>query len=104
MTEKDKKWSGEVTEHDKWHPPEGLFKKSAKEIAETLKANSKDEKQAMARLNFYINRAGKNLSEEDRKRLDKAKEILHELYQKDAKKDDKAKDSKKKTKPRALKW
>lgn len=64
----------------KWHPPEGFFEKSAKLIAKGLKDNSKDLKQAMARLNFYRNRAGKNLSEKDQARLKHAAEFLHSLY------------------------
>lgn len=75
------KWSGEVKE--KWSPEEGFFEKSATAIAKGLKAASKDLKQAMSRLNFYINRAGKNLSAEDKERLESAKEKLHSLYEAD---------------------
>jgi hypothetical protein len=74
----EKLWSGEV--HTHWTPPEGFFNQSATEIAKGLKANSKNLKQAMSRLNFYINRAGENLSADDRARLELAKEKLHELY------------------------
>lgn len=35
---------------------------------------------AMSMLNFYQNRAGRNLSEEQKKRLQKAKEELRKLY------------------------
>lgn len=73
-----KKWSSNVD--TKWEPPEGLFTKPASEIAKVLKANSKDLSQAMSRLNFYINRAGSNLSPKDKKRLDKAVKELHNLY------------------------
>ena len=76
----EKKWSGEVETHFK--PEEGIFTKGANEIAKYLKDNSKDLKQAMSRLNFYINRGGKNLSSEDKARLEKAKEELHNLYEK----------------------
>jgi hypothetical protein len=34
----------------------------------------------MSMLNFYINRAGKNLSVADRARLDKAKDELRKLF------------------------
>ena len=74
----EKMWSGDV--HEKWTPPEGFFTKSADKIASGLKAASKDLKQAMARLNFYINRAGSNLKDDDRARLESAKEKLHDLY------------------------
>lgn len=81
-SQKDKKkWSKKPTKEAKWHPPEGLFDKSADEIAKTLKKESKDYKQASSRLNFYINRAGKNLSEKDKKRLASAKKKLKALYE-----------------------
>lgn len=72
------KWSADVD--TKWEPPEELFTKSASEIALTLKGASDDLEQAMARLNFYINRAGSNLSSEDKSRLEAAKEKLRSLY------------------------
>ena len=74
----EKKWSGDVD--TKWSPPEGFFSQSATKIAAGLKANSRDLKQAMSRLIFYINRAGKNLSVDDHDRLEAAKEKLHALY------------------------
>ncbi len=76
----ESKWSGKVDTH--WKVPEGLFTKSAKEIASVLKDNSKSLKQAMSRLNFYINRAGDNLSSKDHTRLEKAKAELEKLYTK----------------------
>lgn len=77
---KDKKWSGAVTKNEKWHPPEGLFKESPDKIAKVLKANSDSKKQAISRVTFYLNRAGKNLSKADKERIGKAKEKLKELY------------------------
>lgn len=71
-------WSAEIKE--KWHPSEGFFKQSAKAIATGLKNESKDLKQAMSRLNFYINRAGSNLSSEDNAKLEHAKKLLHDLF------------------------
>jgi hypothetical protein len=38
----------------------------------------------MSMLNFYINRAGKNLSVADRARLDKAKDELRKLFHRKA--------------------
>jgi hypothetical protein len=67
-------WSGKVK--TKWSPPNGLFKKSGKEIADFLLGASKDRGQAMSRLNFYINRAGKNLDKGTRKELSIAKATL----------------------------
>lgn len=65
----------------KWEPKEGFFKQSAEKIAKGLKRASKDKRQATSRLTFYINRAGKNLSAKDKKRLENAKDILHGLYE-----------------------
>jgi hypothetical protein len=69
-------WSAKVKPH--WHPPPGLFAKgSAKEIAATLLEEAPDERTAMSRLTFYMNRAGHNLSAAQRKRLETAKKIVH---------------------------
>jgi hypothetical protein len=76
----EKKWSGKV--ETEWKPKEGFFKQSAEKIAAGLKRNSKDLKQASSRLNFYKNRAGKNLDVKDKARLELAKEKLHALYPK----------------------
>lgn len=73
-----KKWSGDVKTD--WSPPEGLFKTSAKNIAKVLKDNSSSYQEAMQRLTFYVNRAGKNLNASRRKELEKAKEELRKLY------------------------
>lgn len=72
-------WSKNV--ETEWHAPEGFFKRSADQIASGLKANSDDLKQAMSRLNFYINRAGSNLSSSDKARLESAKDKLRKLYE-----------------------
>lgn len=69
-------WSEEV--HTKWHPEPGFFEQSAQAIAEGLKAASDSERQAMDRLDFYINRAGRDLK--DPEKFLKAKEILRALY------------------------
>lgn len=75
----EEKWSGDVK--SKWSDePEDLFKGSAEKIADALKRGSKDLRQAMSRLNFYINRAGKNLSAADKSRLEAAKGKLEAKY------------------------
>ena len=58
----------------KYTPPEGLFLKSGKEIARQLRKDSKDDGQAMKRLVFYMNRAGKDCP--NKRELNKAKKIL----------------------------
>jgi len=84
--EKNKKAAIILAVKDKlsYTPPKGLFTKSPKTIATRLKADSDSLKQAMSRLNFYINRAGKTLTEERSKALEEAKDILRNLYKKSA--------------------
>jgi len=86
---KKKKWSAEVTENSHALALEqGVFTRSPKEIARSLKRSAEESRarkappfrSAMSMLNFYINRAGKNLSEEDLERLDAAKNELRILF------------------------
>lgn len=74
----EKKWVGKV--ETKFHTKPGIFTQSSEEIAKYLKKNSKDLKQAMSRLVFYINRSGKHMKDDDRSRLEVAKEELRKLY------------------------
>jgi Protein of unknown function (DUF3175) len=67
-------WSNKVK--TKYHTSEGLFAKSAHVIARTLREGAADTGQAIRRLTFYINRAGRNLSSGARERLHKAVRIL----------------------------
>ncbi|HLC22601.1 MAG TPA: DUF3175 domain-containing protein [Candidatus Nanoarchaeia archaeon] len=80
-----KRWSKQVTEKSRAIVLEqGVFTKKPKEIARYLlrsaKASTKRKstpfRSAMSMLNFYMNRAGKNLSLTAKKRLEKAKEEL----------------------------
>jgi hypothetical protein len=77
IEEADKNWSEKV--EPKWRAPKGLFASgSADQIVEAVSQHGKASLQkAMARINFYENRAGKNLSQERRATLEKAKNILH---------------------------
>ncbi len=75
-----RKWSAKVTT-DSTHPPAGLFNKSAAAIARSLaskKVSPKGASSGMRMLTFYINRAGKNLSESRQRELAKAKKLLSE--------------------------
>jgi hypothetical protein len=77
-TPPSKRWSSKVTT-DSTKPGPGLFKKSAKAIAEGLAKKSVSPKgpgQAMQMLSFYENRGGKNLTAERKKTLENAKDIL----------------------------
>jgi hypothetical protein len=79
-----KKWSAKV-DTDSTHPDQGLFNKSASAIAKALaskKVSPKGPSSGMRMLNFYINRAGKNLSSERHAELEKAKTQLSEIIAK----------------------
>ena len=85
-----KKWSQQVTEKSNaLDLEEGVFTKpDARSIARSLKRSADRSRRrksdpfrsAMSMLNFYINRAGKNLSKTRRARLERAKEELRDLY------------------------
>ena len=67
-------WSDDVK--PKWKPPAGLFTQPATKIADVLAKDSKDLDQAMSRLDYYINRAGKLLSKKDKQNLEMVKPLL----------------------------
>ena len=75
----EEQWSGDV--ETKKHPKEGLFAEgTAKEISDWCIKSHKDLKGAMASINFYINRAGDNLTAERKKVLEDAKELVHKHF------------------------
>jgi Protein of unknown function (DUF3175) len=85
-----KKWSQDVTEHSNaMDLEEDVFnKRSAKAIAQSLKRSAEHStrrngtpfQSAMSMLNFYINRAGKNLSETRLATLERAKNELRKEF------------------------
>jgi tRNA(adenine34) deaminase len=77
------RWSAQVTS-DATHPEPGLFKEDAETIAThlaTKEVSPKGPAQGMQMLNFYINRAGRNLPEERHKVLEHAKQLLHKIIE-----------------------
>jgi len=86
------KWSKKVTETSHTLDLDsGVFTfKNPKKIAATLKSSAEESSRrkgtpyqsAMSMLNFYVNRAGKNLSDEQREILEQAKIELKNLFQK----------------------
>jgi hypothetical protein len=84
-----KKWSAEVTKQsDAMDLKKNVFRQSdPKKIARSVKnsaARSKRRKaspkrSAMSMLSFYVNRAGKNLSGAQKKKLEQAKKELRKL-------------------------
>jgi hypothetical protein len=85
-----KKWSRRVMQtSDALDLESGVFKaKDPKKIARSLKRSAEKSKRrkgtpfqsAMSMLNFYINRAGKQLSDKGKQPLEKAKDELRKLY------------------------
>jgi len=92
MTKPKKKWSGKVTKHSiALDLEEGVFTwNNPSKIAASLKRSAEDSSRrkaapfqsAMSMLNFYINRAGKNLPPERKKVLDRAKSELRKSFKK----------------------
>ena len=84
MSEKKKKWSHEVKTVSTF-PPAGLFAKGAKTIARVMaskKVSPKGIGSGIRMIQFFINRAGKNLSPERKEVLQEAKRILQARRQK----------------------
>lgn len=80
-TPPSRRWSAKV-DTDSTHPDHGLFLKSAPQIARALatkKVSPKGPTSGMRMLNFYINRAGANLSQDRKATLKHAKKLLSEI-------------------------
>jgi hypothetical protein len=86
MSKEDKKWSARVTAKSRaLNLEDGVFTwKSPRRIALSLKRSARVSKHpflsAMSMLNFYINRAGTNLSKERLLVLNRAKIELRKLF------------------------
>lgn len=84
MTTSKKKWSHKVTTESTF-PPSELFKKDAKTIARAMaspKVSPKGIGSGIRMVQFFINRAGKNLSKSQKEELEKAKHLLQARLQK----------------------
>ena len=90
---KANKWSARVTrESDALTLQDKVFKGTPSQIAKSLKRSAEHSRRrksspyrsAMSMLTFYINRAGKNLSATQRKKLEAAKGKLREEFGKAA--------------------
>ncbi|MGC1179115.1 MAG: DUF3175 domain-containing protein [Methyloceanibacter sp.] len=89
----NKRWSQAVTEHSSaLDLGQGVFTlEDPKKIAASLKRSAEAShrrkadpfRSAMSMLTFYINRAGKHLSEADRTRLEQAKDELRKAFGRD---------------------
>jgi len=85
-----KYWSGKITRTSNaldleqgvftWNDPKKIAR-SLKESAEiSIRRKAKPFQSAMSMLNFYINRAGKNLTKERKKVLNQAKQELRKIF------------------------
>lgn len=84
-----RKWSARVTrESHALALEDRVFTRSARGIALSLKRSALSSRErkarpfqsAMSMLNFYINRAGRNMTGPERKRLEQAKDELRDLF------------------------
>jgi len=95
MAKAQRKWSQEVTERSDALDlePDVFTQSSAEDIAESLKRSAEASprrkssafRSAMSMLTFYINRAGRNLPEARREKLEDAKGRLRSLFGRSAK-------------------
>ena len=85
-----KYWSGEVTRQSNaldleegvftWDDPRKIAASLKKSAEESLRRKGTPYQSAISMLNFYVNRAGKNLSLAQRKILEQAKIELRNLF------------------------
>ncbi len=77
-THKSKRWSHAVHTVSTY-PPEGIFTEDAETIARVMSSKEVSPKgigSGIRMVQFFINRAGKNLSPERKAELERAKEIM----------------------------
>jgi len=90
MVRGKKYWSGKVTEYSNaldlepevftWKDPKRIAKSLKKSAEISVRRKAKPFQSAMSMLNFYINRAGKNLSVSQKKILEQAKIELRKQF------------------------
>lgn len=90
MPKPKKYWSGYVTKHSNaldlesgvftWGDPKRIARSLAKSAEASSRRKGSPLQSAMSMLNFYINRAGNNLSASQRKTLGQAKEELRNRF------------------------
>lgn len=88
----NKYWSGEVTKRSNaldlelgvftWSDPWRIARSLKHSAEESVRRKGTAYQSAMSMLNFYVNRAGKNLSARERKTLEQAKAELRKLFKK----------------------
>ncbi len=83
-------WSGEVARHSNaldlesgvftWDDPARIARSLKRSAEQSVRRKSTPFRSAMSMLTFYVNRAGKELSEERRKVLEQAKDELRKAF------------------------
>ncbi len=89
---KNKYWPGKVTKESNaldlelgvftWKSPKRIAMSLKKSALESQRRKAKPFQSAMSMLNFYINRAGKNLNKQQKKILEDAKKELRKSFRK----------------------
>ena len=90
MTNQRKYWSDKVTRESNaldlepgvftWNDPNKIAQSLKKSAEASTQRKAPSFQSAMSMLNFYVNRAGKNLLPQQRKILEQAKVELRKLY------------------------
>ncbi|MBU1179502.1 DUF3175 domain-containing protein [Patescibacteria group bacterium] len=90
MKKNKKYWSGHVTEYSNaldldtdvftWKSPKRIAKSLKQSAEKSIRRKARPFQSAMSMLNFYINRAGKNLPSERKKILEQAKTELRKSF------------------------
>lgn len=90
MSNNKKFWSAKVTKESNaldlergvftWEDPKKIAQSLKKSAEKSTRKKASPFQSAMSMLNFYINRAGKNLSPERKKVLNQAKAELRKLF------------------------
>jgi hypothetical protein len=84
------KWSAKVTRESNalslepgvftWKDPQRIAESLRNSAEASTRRKAEPYRSAMSMLAFYINRAGKNLDDEQRQILEQAKQALREIY------------------------
>ena len=90
-----KRWSGDVTKHSDaldlekdvftWDDPRRIARSLKRSAEASTRRKGTPRQSATSMLNFYINRAGKNLPAGRRRVLNQAKDELRILFERDEK-------------------
>ncbi len=92
MIKNKKYWSGYVTKYSNaldlekgvftWNNPRRIAESLKRSAEKSLRRKGTPYQSAISMLNFYINRAGKNLKKDQRQILEKSKIELKKLFKK----------------------